>query len=147
MDLVGETFAQAFVGRRRFRGHTTEEEAAFLYGIARRLLWRYFRRGRAERTALGRLGVERVALDDQSYARIEELAGVGTMRALVAEQLRGLSGGQREALQLRVVEELEYEEVARRMGVSEDAARARVCRALRALHERVGQAAIEATQA
>ena len=30
VDLVGETFAQAFTGRRRFRGRTTEAEAAFL---------------------------------------------------------------------------------------------------------------------
>jgi RNA polymerase sigma-70 factor (ECF subfamily) len=133
VDLVGETFAQAFTGRRRFRGRTTEAEAAFLYVIARRLLARYFRRGRAERAALERLGIARSELDDASLARIEELAGVATMRALIGEQLRSLSHEHREALRLRVVDELSYPDVAARMGVSEQTARARVSRALRSL--------------
>jgi RNA polymerase sigma-70 factor (ECF subfamily) len=48
-------------------------------------------------------------------------------------ELGRLSDEQREALQLRVVEETPYEEVARRLGVSEQAARARVSRGLRTL--------------
>jgi RNA polymerase sigma factor (sigma-70 family) len=144
VDLVGETFAQAFVGRRRFRGATAEQEAAFLYGVARRLLSRYLRRGRAERAALERLGVARPHLDDESLARIEELAGVATMRALVGEHLRALSEEQRRALRLRVVEELPYSEVAARMGVTEQVARARVSRALRGLDRRLSRAAGEA---
>jgi len=44
-----------------------------------------------------------------------------------------LPAEQREALQLRVVDELDYPTVADRLGVSEVAARARVSRALRAL--------------
>ncbi len=71
VDLVGETFAQAFTGRRRFRGTTTDAEVALLYTVARRLLAHYYRRGRAERDALQRLGVSRPALDDDSLARIE----------------------------------------------------------------------------
>jgi len=140
VDLVGETFAQAFTGRRRFRGRSAEAEAAFLYVIARRLLARYFRRGRAERAALERLGVARPEPDDASLARIEELAGVATMRALIGEQLRSMSPEHRQALQLRVVEERSYPEVAARMGVSEQTARARVSRALRALDRLVGEA-------
>lgn len=141
VDLVGETFAQAFGGRRRFRGRTAEEEAAFLYGVARRLLSHYFRRGRAERSALQRLGVARPELDDESLARIEELAGVATMRALVGEQLRVLSDEHREALRLRIVEELPYPAVAAELGVSEQTARARVSRALRTLDRRLSQSA------
>lgn len=123
VDLVGETFAQAFSGRRRFRGTTPEEEAALLYVVARRLLSRYFKRGRAERAALERLGVARPELDDESLARIDELAGVATMRGLIAEQPRALSDEHREALALRVVEERAYPDVARRLGVSEQTAR------------------------
>lgn len=140
LDLVGETFAQAFTGRRRFRGESPEEEAAYLYGIARHLLARYWRRGRAERAAMERLGVRRPELDDESLARIEELAGVAEMRAVVSEQLRGLSVEHRQALRLRVVEELPYDEVAARLGVSEQVARARVSRALRGLDRRVSAA-------
>ena len=141
VDLVGETFAQAVTGARRFRGRTEEEEAAFLYGIARHLLLRAWRTGRAERRALERLGVPRMAVDDESFARIEELAGVGTMRALVAEQLRELSSEHREVLRLRVVEERDYADVAAALGVPEPTARARVSRALRALDRRLAQAA------
>jgi RNA polymerase sigma factor (sigma-70 family) len=47
--------------------------------------------------------------------------------------LERLSGTQREALELRVVEELPYREVARRLRVSEGAARVRVARGLKAL--------------
>jgi RNA polymerase sigma factor (sigma-70 family) len=140
VDLVGETFAQAFSGRRRFRGTTPEQEAALLYTVARRLLSRYFRRGRAERTALERLGVPRPELDDESLARIDELAGVATMRGLIAEQLRELSEQHREALALRIVEELGYDDVALRLGVSEQTARARVSRALRELDRRLADA-------
>jgi RNA polymerase sigma-70 factor (ECF subfamily) len=90
------------------------------------------RRGRAERAALERLGVARPELDDSSLARIEELAGVATMRALFGEQLRSLSLEHQEALRLRVVEERSYPEVAAQLGVCEQTARARVSRALRA---------------
>lgn len=141
VDLVGETFAQAFTGRRRFRGTTPESEAALLYTVARRLLSRYYKRGRAERAALERLGVARPELDDESLVRIEELAGVATMRALIAEQLRVLPAEHRAALELRVVEERDYDDVAARLGVSEQTARARVSRGLRALHGLIGDAA------
>lgn len=133
VDLVGETFAQAFSGRRRFRGASEEEAGAYLYGIARNLLADYFRRGRVERTTLARLGVPRPELDEDSLERIEHLAGVAPMRAIVREQLEILSAAHREALQLRIVDELTYPEVAERMGVSEQTARARVSRALKAL--------------
>ena len=46
-----------------------------------------------------------------------------------------LSFDQREALELRIVKELPYPEVAIALGVSEQTARARVSRALRALRE------------
>jgi RNA polymerase sigma-70 factor (ECF subfamily) len=53
------------------------------------------------------------------------------LRAEVSE----LSPAHRDALRLRIVEELPYPEVARRLEISEPAARARVSRALRALVE------------
>src|SRR5918997_840227 len=35
-DLMAETFAKAYLGRRRFRGSTDEAARAWLFGIARR---------------------------------------------------------------------------------------------------------------
>jgi DNA-directed RNA polymerase specialized sigma24 family protein len=55
------------------------------------------------------------------------------LRLALAEELSRLGGGQREALRLRVVEDLPYPEVASSLGVTEATARARVSRGLRAL--------------
>ena len=132
-DLMAETFAKAYLGRRRFRGSTEEEARAWLFGIARRRFAMYVRRGKAERRALNRLGLERPQLVEGEYARIEELAGLDAMRVSLAEHLDRLAPAQRWALELRVVRELPYPDVANRLGISEQAARARVSRALRAL--------------
>ena len=63
LDLTAESFAQAYLSRRRFRGSTEGEAAAWLYRIAKRQLARYFRKGAAEQRALRRLGLERPELD------------------------------------------------------------------------------------
>jgi RNA polymerase sigma-70 factor (ECF subfamily) len=132
-DLMAETFAKAYLGRRRFRGSSEEEARAWVFGIARRRFAMYVRRGKAERRALRRLGLERPELVERDYARIEELAGLDAMRETMAEHLSRLAPAQRVALELRVVRELPYPDVAQRLGISEQAARARVSRALRAL--------------
>jgi RNA polymerase sigma factor (sigma-70 family) len=132
-DLMAETFAGAYLGRRRFRGSTVEEARAWLFGIARRRFAMYVRRGKAERRALRRLGLERPQLVEGEAARIEELAGLEAMRGTLAEHLNRLGPAQRAALELRVVRELSYPDVANRLGISEQAARARVSRALKAL--------------
>jgi RNA polymerase sigma factor (sigma-70 family) len=133
LDLTAETFARAYDGRAGFRGGDDDAAGAWLYGIARNLLRDWYRRGRCERSALARLGVEVPPLDDAELARIEELAGLEPLRGVLAEALQTLSGAQREALRMRVVEELPYPEVATRLGLTEQTARMRVSRGLRAL--------------
>ena len=135
VDLLAETFAVAFRDRRQFRGEDLAAARPWLYGIARHRLAMYFRRGRVERRALARLGVERRALSEPEYDRIEELATAGELRERLAVALDGLPAEQRDALRLRVVEGLPYSDVARELGVSEQTARARTSRALRALRE------------
>ena len=133
LDLTAETFARAFAGRRRFRGTTDDELAAWLFAIARHVLARFLRRGVVERRALTRLGVEVPPLEPDEVVRIVELAGLADVRGVVAETFGTLAADQREALRLRVVEELPYADVARRLAVSEQTARAWVSRGLRAL--------------
>jgi len=133
LDLMAETFAQAFIGAKRFRGDSDEEAAAWLYGIGSRQLINYFRRGDAERRALAKLGLEAPQLPPDELERILHLAEMDDLRKAVRFELIKLSDEQRDALQLRIVEELSYSEVARRLGVSEPAARARVARGLKAL--------------
>lgn len=148
LDLMAETFAQAFVSRSRFRGESADDPARWLYGIAHHQLSRYQRKGFAERRALGKLGIQRPAIDAAELERIEELAELEPLRAAIAAGLLKLAPAQQEALRLRVVQELPYEEVARRLGTSEQAARARVSRALGALRrllEKPKRATEEAT--
>ena len=133
VDLTAEVFAQAYLARGRFRGSTNSTAAAWLYTIARRQLARYYRKRRVEGRAVRRLGIERPALDAQQEARIEELADLAELRMELHGVLGRLSVHNREALQLRVIDDLPYSEVARRLGTSEQAARARVSRGLKAL--------------
>lgn len=135
LDLWAETFAQAAAGARRHRGASQEEAAAWLFGIARRQLALYYRRGYAERRALDRLGLERPRVDEAVEAEIAERAGLDAVRREIAQALATLSKEVRETLVLRVVEDLSYPQVAAQLAISEPAARARVSRGLRALGE------------
>jgi RNA polymerase sigma factor (sigma-70 family) len=132
-DLTAETFAKAYAGRDGYRGRSDAEAEAWLFGIARNLLADYLRRGVAEREAIERLGIEVPALSQEEHARIEELAGIDAIRAVVAEHFDRLSEEQREAVRLRIVEEVAYAEIASRLGISEEAVRARVSRGLKQL--------------
>ncbi len=133
LDLTAETFAQAYVGWRRLRGRSREERQAWLYTIARRQLSRYLRRGRVEHDALLRLGIQVPVAHEDDLRLIERRAELSELRGALGDELGRLSAEQRRALELRVVQERPYEEVAREMGISEPAARARVSRGLRTL--------------
>lgn len=134
-DLTAETFAQAFKDRARFRGTSEDDAAAWLFGIARNLLAGFLRRGGVERGATRRLGIEVPPLEPDEYVRIEQLASLTELRGAVGAAFDALSERQRDALRLRVVEELSYREVAERLRITEATARARVARGLRALGE------------
>lgn len=136
-DLTAETFAQAFEHRGRFRGATDEEASGWLYGIARHQLSRYARRGLVERRAVERLGIQVPDIADDDYERIVELAGLSELRERVAAVFSTLTADQRDALQLRVIEEQPYAYLAASLGVSEQTARARVSRALSRLADAV----------
>jgi RNA polymerase sigma factor (sigma-70 family) len=133
VDLTAETFALAFEHRDRLRAESERQALSWVYGIAEHQLSRFRRRAATERRALDRLGVEAPRPDEEDYRRIEEAAGLDELRSAVASGVDSLSADQRVAVQLRLVEELPYQEVAARLDISEQAARARVSRALRAL--------------
>lgn len=136
LDLVAETFAAAFAVRSQFRGSESDQAIAWIYGIAHHLLGRYFRRGAVERRALAKLGVEVPAMTDDEYERVIELTGLDQLRGRVAAALADLPLDQRRAIELRIVDERSYGEVADEMGISEQVARARVSRGLRELASR-----------
>jgi RNA polymerase sigma-70 factor (ECF subfamily) len=133
-DLLAETFAVVYERRRRFRD-VGKPGGAWLYGIAAKELSHWFRRQEVERRAMRRLGLERPELDDASIAAIEALADADAHRAALAAALERITGDEREAVQLRVVGELGYAEIAARLQCSEGAARVRVHRGLARLNK------------
>jgi len=133
VDLYAETLAQAFRSRRGFRGTTEVEARAWLLTIARRQIARYLKKAALDRRARDALGIQTPRLQEGEAEEIERRAGLGPLREALAEELSRLGGDQREALRLRVLEDLPYPEVASTLGVTEATARARVSRGLRAL--------------
>lgn len=133
LDIWAETFAIVCTAHQSFRGATSADAAGWLYGIARNQLALYHRRGRAQQRALRRLGLERPPAQPDLIAQIEREAELDELRRRTGEALGSLSERNRRAVELRVLQELPYAEVARRLGVTEETARARVSRSLTAL--------------
>lgn len=132
-DLLAETFAVAFERRGRFRDRG-KPGAAWVYGIAAKELSHWYRRRAVELRAVERLGMTVPALDDESLVRIEALVDSDGLRAAMAVALCELPDGERRAVELRVVEELGYAEIAARLSCTEGAARTRVHRGLARLN-------------
>ena len=128
-ELTAETFARAMGALHRFDvGKGTA--AGWLFGIANKVLLEFIRKGHAARKASNKLGLHIVPFLPEELERVEEMADAGRFRVALAAALAELSPGQREAVILRVGDDLPYDEVARRLGCTEGAARVRVTRAL-----------------
>jgi RNA polymerase sigma factor (sigma-70 family) len=129
-DLTAEAFALAWLSRRKFRDEAGGSALPWLLGIARNVARESARRNEVETRARRRLGLPTDLASDDGYAAVEERL---SPRAALADALDGLPEHEREALELRVVDELAYPEVAARLGIRPAAARLRVSRALRRL--------------
>src|SRR5579862_9287337 len=130
LDLTAETFAQAWIVRARFRDEAGGSAAPWIYGIARNVLLMSIRRGALEQRATERLGL-RERLDRPQGA--EDAVPESRWAEGADELLDTLPAQQREAVRLRVLEDLEYSEIARALGTTPAAARVRVHRGLTAL--------------
>jgi RNA polymerase sigma-70 factor (ECF subfamily) len=133
LDLTAETFAQAWHASRRFRDMADGSGAPWLFGIARNLLRQYHKHNRIESAARERLGLPAAWADCEDYDAVDERLEAGSLAPALRLAIKALPREQRRALELRVVQQLEYEEVAGALGCSQNAARLRVSRALRAL--------------
>jgi RNA polymerase sigma-70 factor (ECF subfamily) len=132
-EMTAETFALALSSWPRLRGRSEAETRSWLFTVARRQVSRYRRRARVERRAIERLGISLPLVDEDDVSKIEALAGIAELRVALGRELARLSAGQRDAVRLKIVEEHSYEDVARALGITEQAARARVSRGLRTL--------------
>jgi RNA polymerase sigma-70 factor (ECF subfamily) len=71
--------------------------------------------------------------DCEDYERVDDRIAATSLAPALTSAVSALPKEQRRALELRVLQQLDYEEVAGRLGCSQNAARLRVSRALRAL--------------
>jgi RNA polymerase sigma factor (sigma-70 family) len=133
LDLTAETFAQAWHASRRFKDMADGSGAPWLFGIARNLLRQYHKHNRIESAARERLGMPTAWAECEDYEAVDERITAGSLAPILRRALRALPLDQRRALELRVVQQLDYEEIAGALGCSQNAARLRVSRALRAL--------------
>src|SRR5262249_22726091 len=131
-DLTAETFAQAWLSRRRFDDRADGSAVPWLFGIARNVLLVSVRRHRLERSACERLGVL-ARLDAQPPPLQPEESWLDGLDEASAE----LPDGQRDAVFLRVGADLDYDTVAATLGTSPPSARLRVHRGLETLRNRL----------
>ena len=134
---MAETLAQAFIARRRFRGAEPGQGWAWIDAIGEAQLSRYFRRQGVEQRAMTKLKLERLELTDEDRLEVEQDADLPTARLRLAQELGRLSPEQRDAVELRVVEGQRYRQIAEQLGITEEAARARVARGLKQLSGRL----------
>ncbi len=127
-DLAGETFAAALLACGRYRP-AEAPAVAWLLGIARNKLRESARRGSVEIAARQRLGMPAIAFEDEDILRVQELASLGEEALGLLEQLPA----QRDAVRARVLDELDYEPLARELGHSQQVVRQNVSRGLRRL--------------
>jgi RNA polymerase sigma-70 factor (ECF subfamily) len=130
LDLTAETFAQVWLSRDRFRDLADGSAAPWIYAIARHVLVASVRKGRLEEQARMQLGLIRSeAPAEPSSLWVEGLD----------EAFADLPPELRQAIELRIVDDLPYAEVAAAIGTTSGAARVRVHRGLNALRERLLQ--------
>jgi RNA polymerase sigma factor (sigma-70 family) len=129
VDLTAETFARAWLWRRRFRDRRDGSALPWLLGIAANVLRESVRRDRLDTRARERLGLP-LNLSGDAIAEIDARL---SPRGMLSTALRELPEEQRRAVELRVLHDLSYGEVARRLSIKPAAARLRVSRALRRL--------------
>lgn len=133
-DLTAETFTRAWLHRGRFRDERGGSALPWLLGIAGRLIIDAARRDRVETRARARLGLRTEIATEGDHEEIERRL---SPRQVLAERLAELPVHERDALDLRIIEQLGYDEVARRLHIRPAAARLRVSRALGRLRQSV----------
>jgi RNA polymerase sigma factor (sigma-70 family) len=131
-DVTAEVFAAALVACDRYRPGEAPA-IGWLLGIARNKLRELARRGRRSADARRLIGI--VDVVDGGFSRAEELIEAGAAALTILE---ALPPDQRAAVWGRVVDEKDYERLARELDCSEQLVRQRVSRGLRTLRARLG---------
>jgi RNA polymerase sigma factor (sigma-70 family) len=127
-DVTAETFAAAWLHRRRFRDRRSGSALPWLLGIARNVVRESLRKDAVETRARARIGVS-VDLGGE----IDDVDDRLSPPIRLADAVDALPPHERTALKLRIDADLPYSDIAQRLEIPPAAARLRVSRALRRL--------------
>jgi RNA polymerase sigma factor (sigma-70 family) len=129
-DLAAETFVSVLAAADGFDPARSGGTSAipWLLTVARNTLLASVRRGVVAEAARRRMGSAPLVLDDEALERVEYQASLDLPP--LEQLLEGLPEDVREAVVARVVEEREYDEIAAKLGCSQQVVRKRVSRGL-----------------
>ncbi len=132
LDLTAETFAQAWQSRATFEDRHDGSTGPWLFGIARNLLLRSVRERRlvAEASERLRITTARSAVEPSQQ-------WIDGMDEDLAQALEALPAMQRRAVELRVLRDQGYHQVAQDLGCTPVAARIRVSRGLATMRSKL----------
>lgn len=138
-ELWAECWAAAFAGWSGCKARSESELDAWVFAIARNQLGSYYRSGQIASRTLDELKWTVPSVRESDRIEIERDADLAVLRDVLTDALDRLPAMRRHAVQLRVLQGLAYEEVAARLGCSQQAARAHVSRGLRQLQKQLNR--------
>lgn len=141
-EIVAETLARAWEHRARFvpRGEGSLE--AWLHGIAANVTGHWHRERTAQLSATRRLASRERGVTEDPASEIIDRTDAVRLRERFSRASEVLTGDQRQAVAMRVLDDATYEEIAAATGATTATARARVSRGLRTLALIVGVSAL-----
>jgi RNA polymerase sigma-70 factor, ECF subfamily len=125
LDLTAETFAQVWTSRHRFVDQKNGSAAPWLFGVARNVLSRAARERRMINEAS-----EALRITNGRSAATPDTSWIDGMDADLEHAMATLPEAQRIAVELRVLSDRPYDEVAEALDCTPTAARIRVSRGL-----------------
>jgi RNA polymerase sigma-70 factor (ECF subfamily) len=131
-DLTADVFVRALEAAASYRGEGSA--GAWLIGIARHVVAAEYRRAARDRAAVERVDGSRL-LDADDIGRLEDRIDAERQARGLYERVRRLAPGEREVLELVVIDGLSVSDAAAAAGISRVAARVRLHRARCALRE------------
>jgi RNA polymerase sigma-70 factor (ECF subfamily) len=137
LELTAETFAQALRSAHRYR-EGKGSAGGWLTGIANNLAGTYRRRGRVEDRARRAYGIREQTTFSDPHDETADRLDAEARREALSDAIALLPADQRDAVELRVLEEAPYGVIATRLGCSEAVARVRVHRGLARLRTYIG---------
>jgi RNA polymerase sigma factor (sigma-70 family) len=127
-DLASETMARAVLYHQRFEPEQSSGQA-WLWGIARNVLRRWYRTGQTEQRAARRLAFEPM-VPDAALDRLADRSSQALMHDALSAALATLTAVERDVVQRKVLEQLSFAELARLQGCAVTEVQKRYSRAI-----------------